>query len=94
MENKNQSFTEKITESIPDEIKNQVEHLKIKEVGFGAGPSFVARHTNRFDSPVDLKTALAYLDKYKEIFKMARMELTNGYTILIDRNSFMDYKQV
>lgn len=76
-------------EKIPSQLAARIDGLKIRAAGFGAGPSFVAQKFDAFDPPLPLEYGAQWLDRWRGIFKMARLVLEEGTTLYFDSSGFI-----
>lgn len=92
MNQSNSNFIIDMISSIPEEVKKETDNILVKEVGFAAGPGFMAQHSKKFDSNINLIQALEYLEKYKGRFKVARVVFENDKVLSFDPSKFANFK--
>lgn len=57
-------------------------------MGFGTGPGYAAQHTERFDPPVDFNDGIAWLERYRSIYRRARLEFESGLRLWFSGATF------
>lgn len=77
--------------TIPLETLSVLKNLTAIEAGFGAGPGSVAGKVTRFDTPVDLETALNWVETYRDIFRAAHVMLHDRTVLWFDPNGYTRY---
>lgn len=68
--------------SIPPEVRERLERLRVMDVVLASGPRWGMSHTLQFESPATFKTALAHLARWREILDVAHVRFDDGQTSL------------
>jgi hypothetical protein len=74
--------------TIPEDVQERIRDGRVTQVGFGAGPGFVASRIHDYPEPVHVAEALAWLATYQTIFKRAHMKFEDGFKVYFDPNRF------
>ena len=80
-----------LIDTIPDEVRRFVESKKVLEVGWAAGPSWIVRKTNEYESPVLLEVAFDWLEGYREIYRLSHVLLEDRSVIWMKRDGLFKY---
>ncbi len=81
----------KLIDTIPPEVKAAIEGKKVVDVGFGAGPGFVAGKAQEFDRPVPLEEGAEWLERYREAMRVGHIGLEDGTVIFFESRGFKRY---
>jgi hypothetical protein len=65
-----------LASTVPEHIRSTT--ARVVEVGFGAGPGFAAISIKSCLPPITLEDALAYLERYRDVFKRGHITLSDG----------------
>lgn len=71
--------------AIPRDVLEQIRGRRLHEVGFVAGPSPIAGHSEQFDPPAPLEEGLIFLEKYLEVMNPGHLHFDDGTRLRFER---------
>lgn len=74
--------------TISDAVRAEIAGLRVREVGFRAGPSFIAGDTVKFMPPAPIEHALVFLEKYAGCMRRGHIALEDGSILWFDPSGF------
>jgi hypothetical protein len=77
--------------TIPANVSAQIRDLKVRQVGFGAGPSFMIGAKKDYDPPVVLSKGLKWIEAVRDRMKRAHVYLDDGTTLWFTSSGFEKY---
>lgn len=75
-----------LLESLPDDALALARANLVTEVGFGAGPGFVAGKIEEYAEPVEIEVALAWLETYRGVLRAGHVRLGDGTILWFERH--------
>ena len=76
-------------DTIPPDLRRDMNTLEAQEVGFGAGPGCMAGKIERSPRPVPVEDALLWLARYATVLKKAHVQLTDDSVIWFEPSGFL-----
>ena len=77
--------------TIPTDVATRIDGRTVRQVGFGAGPSFMIGAKKDYDPPVPLAEGFAWIERIRDSIKRAHVFLDDGTTLWFTSVGFEKY---
>ncbi|MDQ3368000.1 MAG: hypothetical protein M3680_21450 [Myxococcota bacterium] len=78
-----------LSATLPPALREEVTSMLVTEAGFGGGPAMLARKVERFEPPVSVERALAWLEKHRLAMKIGHVCLADGRVLYFHPVGFL-----
>ena len=78
--------------TIPEHIRAKTKQLRATDVGFGAGPGCCSGTFHKYDVPVALDEALAWIERHRHALSKAHARLENGSILWFESSGFVRHQ--
>ena len=82
-----------LIDHVPENLRELLNAKIVTRASFAAGPSFVAGHSETFDTPISYVEGMAWLERYARVFRKGHLSFEDGGGLWVESGGSCRYEE-